>query len=115
MKGINTPELKPPKSMPNREEEVAKAKEAQAALSVIIMNKVVTVNACKVSKAKEAQAALSVIIMNNLVTVKFFKAEKYGRQLVQIWNETALGDFTKEKSVNQEMVARGLAVVFMDD
>ncbi len=44
------------------------------------------------------------------------KPEKYGRQLVELWNELAKGqELSKDTSVNQEMVKMGLARPFMED
>lgn len=89
LKGINAPELKPPKGMLDRDVEISKAKSSQAGLADMIMDKV--------------------------VTIRFYRPEKYGRQLVELWNETADAKFTKETSVNQEMVRKGLARPFMED
>ena len=58
--GIDTPELKPRKDLPNRAEYIAKAKEAKDYLSGLISNK--------------------------LVKVKFMSDDKYGRPLVKIFD-----------------------------
>lgn len=56
--GYDSPEIKPKKDLPNREEHIQKAKEAKAALEELILNKV--------------------------VIIKCLKDDKYGRTLVNI-------------------------------
>jgi len=57
--GIDTPEMKPSKNLPNREEHIKKAIDAKEFLSSQILNKV--------------------------ITVEFKENDKYGRPLVNIW------------------------------
>lgn len=57
--GIDTPEMKPRKDLPNREEHITKAKEAKDFLSNLILGKI--------------------------ITVKFLQNDKYGRPLANIY------------------------------
>lgn len=57
--GIDTPEMKPPKNMPNRDEHIKKAIEAKEFLSEQILNKV--------------------------ITIEFLTNDKYGRPLVNLF------------------------------
>lgn len=57
--GIDTPEIKPPKNMLNREDHIKKAIEAKEFLSELILNKV--------------------------ITVEFLTNDKYGRPLVNLF------------------------------
>lgn len=78
--GIDTPELKPKKNLPNREAHIAKAKEARDYLSELILNKII-----------------KVVFMSN---------DKYGRPLVKLYLYDLISD---ELCVNDLMIKKGLA------
>ena len=59
---LDTPEIKPLKDIPNRDEHIRKAKEARDFLSNIILNKI--------------------------IQVKFYQNDKYGRPLVEIYHDS---------------------------
>ncbi len=73
--GIDTPEMKPSKNLPNREEHIKKAIEAKEFLSSQILNKI--------------------------ITVKFKQNDKYGRPLVELFNQ--------DININNLMVEKGYA------
>ena len=75
--GIDTPEIKPKKDIPNRDVHIAKAKEARDFLSSQILNKI--------------------------IYVKFFKSDKYGRPLANIYqNNIYLNDLMVEKGFGKK-------------
>ena len=78
MTGYDTPEMRPPRNQPNREIEIAAAKEAKAFLISKIMNG------------------------NQLVYIKCGKFDKYGRLLGEIYINK-----NDKKSINQIMVDEG--------
>ena len=78
MTGYDTPEMRPPKSQANRDEEIKAAKEAKDFLISKIMNK------------------------NQLVYIKCGKFDKYGRLLGEIYINK-----NDKKSINQIMIDEG--------
>jgi endonuclease YncB( thermonuclease family) len=60
--GIDTPEMKPLKTIPNREEHIKKAREAQKFLSDLILNKIITVECLQNEKFGRT---LGIIYINN--------------------------------------------------
>ena len=78
MTGYDTPEMRPPRNQPNREIEIAAAKEAKAFLISKIMNE------------------------NQLVYIKCGKFDKYGRLLGEIFINK-----NDKKSINQIMIDEG--------
>jgi endonuclease YncB( thermonuclease family) len=78
--GIDTPEIKPSKKLPNREKHIAKAKEARDFLLNMILNKI--------------------------IKVKFFTNDLYGRPLVKLY---AMNVELKEICLNDLMVSKGYA------
>ena len=70
--GIDTPEIKPSKDLPNRDEHIKKAKEARDFLSNLILGKI--------------------------IKVEFLTNDKYGRPLAKIYNgNICLNDLMVEK------------------
>lgn len=70
--GIDTPELRPKKTLPNRDEHIAKAKEARDFLSGLVLNKI--------------------------IRIEFLSNDKYGRPLVKIYNNNiCFNDLITEK------------------
>lgn len=75
--GIDTPEIKPLKNLPNREEHIKKAKEAKEFLSNLILNKI--------------------------ITIEFLENDKYGRPLANIFiNELNINKLMIEKGFAKE-------------
>jgi endonuclease YncB( thermonuclease family) len=70
--GIDTPEIKPKKDIPNRD--------------------------VHISKAKEARDFLSTLILNKIIKVEFLQNDKYGRPLAKIYhNNICLNNLMIEK------------------
>jgi endonuclease YncB( thermonuclease family) len=78
--GIDTPELKPNKNLPNRDEHIAKAKEARNFLSGLILNKI--------------------------IMVTFLFNDKYGRPLVKLYTKEITSDVI---CLNDLMIKKGYA------
>lgn len=78
--GIDTPEIKPSKKIPNREEHIAKAKKARDFLSNIILNKIIKVH--------------------------FLANDLYGRPLVKLY---ATDVESREVCLNDLMIKKGYA------
>tara|TARA_A100001015_G_scaffold164873_1_gene183306 strand:- start:53 stop:505 length:453 start_codon:yes stop_codon:yes gene_type:complete len=78
--GIDTPEIKPLKSMPNRDKEI--------------------------SKAKESKKFLEDLVLNKIIKIKCGNWDKYGRLLITIFINNNL---CSEINLNDLMVEKGLA------
>lgn len=78
--GIDTPELKPSKNLPNREEHIHKAKLAKNYLSDLILNKI--------------------------IKVQFLSNDKYGRPLVKLF---IIDDKQNVICINDLMIEKGFA------
>lgn len=72
--GIDTPEMRPPKTHPNRENEIQKAKNAKAYLEGLVMNKI--------------------------VYIEFVEEEKYGRLMGTIYLDSGRRQNVNEMMVN---------------
>jgi endonuclease YncB( thermonuclease family) len=83
--GIDTPELKPKKNLPNRDEHIAKAKEAKDYLSGLILKKI--------------------------IKVSFLSNDKYGRPLVKLYiNQITSNKITSDEiCLNDLMITKGYA------
>ena len=80
LEGIDTPELKPKKNLPNRDEHIAKAKEARDFLSGLILHKI--------------------------IKVSFGENDKYWRPLVNLYIED---NFNNSIYLNDLMIKKGFA------
>jgi endonuclease YncB( thermonuclease family) len=78
--GIDTPELKPKKNLTDRDEHIAKAKEARDFLSQLILNKI--------------------------IKISFLSNDKYGRPLVKLYSKEITAD---EICLNDLMIKKGFA------
>jgi len=85
MAGYDSPEMKPPRSKPNRENEIA--------------------------AARAAKAALERRVRDRLVTVACGPFDKYGRILVTIYDSAAAGGENGE-NINEWMVSSGHGVPY---
>jgi endonuclease YncB( thermonuclease family) len=77
--GIDTPELKPKKNIPNREEHIQKANDAKKFLSDLILNKI--------------------------IKVSFLSNDKYGRPLTKIYTKIN----SEEICINDLMITKNYA------
>ncbi len=100
--GIDTPEMKPKKDKPNRDNEILWAKRARAELLKLICD--VNFDNLDIKKEEVIKA-----LQNNkkLLTVKCLEFDKYGRLLVELYNNAG-----ETKSFNTILVEKNLAVSY---
>ena len=103
LSGIDTPEMKPLKSKPNRDNEIIWAKKARAELLKLIC----TDDKCFEDLDIKKDKIISSLEKNKrLVTVKCLEFDKYGRLLVELYG------VDKEKSFNDVLVDKNMAVSY---
>ncbi len=104
LNGIDTPEMKPRKDKPNRDNEIVWAKKARAELLRLICGENKSFDNLDVKKEEVIN-----ILQNNkkLVVVKCLEFDKYGRLLVEIFP-----DKESTKSFNTVLVEKNLAVSY---
>jgi endonuclease YncB( thermonuclease family) len=104
LNGIDTPEMKPLKTKPNRDNEILWAKKARAELLKMICDNSMSSNFDNLDIKKEEVIKL-LQTNKKLVTVHCNSWDKYGRLLVELYN-----DETDTKSFNAILVEKELAV-----
>ena len=106
LNGIDTPEIKPRKDKPNREQEIIWAKKARAELLRLVCEDSLSSNFDNLDIKKEE---VNNILNKNkkIITVKCSEWDKYGRLLVELYN---VNDNTK--SFNDILVEKQLAVKY---
>ena len=105
LNGIDTPEMKPLKTKPNRDNEILWAKRARAELLKMICDNSFVSSFDNLDIKKDE--VIKILKQNKkLVTVKALQMDKYGRVLVELYN----GD--SEKSFNDILVEKNLAVKY---
>lgn len=97
--GIDTPEMKPPKSDPNRDAEKKKAKQARNRMVQLCSNVECEINI--MYKKKQIKALLDQ--HTKLVEVRCYDFDKYGRLLIDIT------DLEDSKTFNQVLIDEGFA------
>jgi endonuclease YncB( thermonuclease family) len=104
LSGIDTPEMKPKKDKVNRDNEIVWAKKARAELLRLICN-----NTDKFDNLDIKKDEVIKILQNNkrLLTVKCLEFDKYGRLLVELYNNPE-----ETKSFNNILVEKNLAVSY---
>lgn len=103
LNGIDTPEMKPRKDKPNRENEMLWAKKARAELLRLICLD----NSCFENLDIKKEDVLNTLQNNKrLITVKCLEFDKYGRLLVELFGDD------KNKSFNNILVEKNLAVSY---
>lgn len=97
LNGIDTPEMKPSKDKPNRENEILWAKKARSELLNLVCD--TNVDYTDIKKDDIVKT-----LQNNkkLITVKCLEFDKYGRLLVELYNNN--------KCFNNILVEKNLAV-----
>jgi endonuclease YncB( thermonuclease family) len=110
LNGIDTPEMKPLKSKPNRDNEIIWAKKARAELLKMICDNNLHSSFDNLDIKKDD---IIKELQNNkkLVNVKCEIWDKYGRLLVELYN-TDETDFTFNKSFNNILIEKNLAVAY---
>ena len=103
LNGIDTPELKPRKDNPNRDNIILQAKKARAELLKMVCGNIIALDNLNITKDE-----INNILANNtkLVIVKCMEFDKYGRILVDIYNNI------DDISLNMKLVNMGLAVLY---
>ncbi len=105
LNGIDTPEMKPLKTKPNREAEIVWAKKARAELLRLICDDSLKSNFDNLDIKKDE--VINILGKNKkIVKVNIFNFDKYGRLLVELYNR----DDTK--SFNDILVENNLAVKY---
>ena len=99
LNGIDTPEIKPRKDKPNREQEIIWAKKARNELLGLVCD-------TKIDNLEIKKEEIINMLQNNrkLVSVKCLEFDKYGRLLVNLFNKN------DTKSFNDILVEKQLAV-----
>ena len=106
LSGIDTPEMKPAITKPNREKEIVMAKTARNELFKLICLNNKCLENINITKKK---IETTLIENKNLVTVKCLEFDKYGRLLVELYGTDPT------KSFNQILVEKNLAVEYNGD
>ncbi len=107
LNGIDTPEMKPLKSKPNRDNEILWAKKARAELLKMMCDSNLHSNFDNLDIKKDE--VLKILQDNKkLIKVKIFDWDKYGRLLVELYND----DNNNSKSFNDILVEKNLAVKY---
>jgi endonuclease YncB( thermonuclease family) len=105
LNGIDTPEMKPHKDKPNRDAEILWAKKARAELLKMICDNTLASTFDNLDIKKDD--VIKTLEKNKkLVTVKCLEFDKYGRLLVELYNDN------NEKSFNIQLVEKNLAVSY---
>jgi len=105
LNGIDTPEIKPRKDKPNRDNEIVWAKKARAELLKLVTQDESTFFDNLDLKKEEIIQKLQE--NRNLVTVKCLEFDKYGRLLVELYSSK-----TGDKSFSNWLVDKNLAVSY---
>ena len=106
LNGIDTPEIKPRKDKPNRENEILWAKKARAELLCLVCSGID--NKCFDNLDIKKEEIIQQLQNNKvLVQVKCLEFDKYGRLLVELYSQNE-----SNKSFNTILVEKKLAVSY---
>jgi hypothetical protein len=109
LNGIDTPEMKPRKDKPNREQEIVWAKKARAELLRLICEDNLSSNFDNLDIKKDE--VINILNKNKkIINVKCLQWDKYGRLLVELYNKD--DDINNAKSFNDILVEKNLAVKY---
>jgi endonuclease YncB( thermonuclease family) len=106
LSGIDTPEMKPLKTKPNREGEIVWAKKARAELLKLICTDDQEVDQGDPVDLKKEEIVTLLEKNKNLITVKCLEFDKYGRLLVELYGKTI------DKSFNNMLIEKNMAVAY---
>jgi endonuclease YncB( thermonuclease family) len=102
LSGIDTPEMKPLKTKPNRDNEIIWAKKARAELLKLICPD----GSCFDQLDMKKEDIITLLEKNKkLVNVKCLEFDKYGRLLVELYADS-------EKSFNTLLIEKNMAVAY---
>jgi endonuclease YncB( thermonuclease family) len=105
LNGIDTPEMKPKKDKPNRENEIMWAKKARAELLGLICPK--STSSFENLDIKKDEVINILQSNKRSICVKCLEFDKYGRLLVELYDDEKL-----EKSYNNILIEKDLAVSY---
>ncbi len=108
LNGIDTPEMKPRKDKPNRDNEIIWAKKARAELLKLICQSTSQSTVFDNLDIKKEEIINELQNNKNLVTVKCLEFDKYGRLLVELFPASV----DSSKSFNQILIDKNLAVSY---
>ena len=103
LSGIDTPEMKPRKDKPNRENEILWAKRARAELLKLISPSISVFDNLEI---KKEEIITHLQNNKNMITVRCMEFDKYGRLLVELFSTNDVS----AKSFNQILVDKNMAV-----
>ena len=109
LNGIDTPEMKPRKDKPNRDNEIIWAKKARAELLKLICQSTSQSTVFDNLDIKKEEIINELQNNKNLVTVKCLEFDKYGRLLVELFPFPVE---SSSKSFNQILIDKNLAVSY---
>jgi endonuclease YncB( thermonuclease family) len=108
LSGIDTPEMKPRKDKPNRDNEILWAKRARAELLKLICPSNDSFDNLDI---KKEEIVTHLQNNKNIITVRCMEFDKYGRLLVELFSTSSSNDLNSElKSFNQILVEKNMAV-----
>ena len=105
LSGIDTPEMKPRKDKPNRDNEILWAKRARSELLKLISPSISVFDNLEI---KKEEIITHLQNNKNLITVKCMEFDKYGRLLVELFSSNDVS----AKSFNQILVDKNMAVSY---
>ncbi len=107
LNGIDTPEIKPRKDKPNRDNEILWAKRARSELLKMIIN-----NDCFNNLEIKKDEVINILKDNKkLVKVKCLEFDKYGRLLIELYNNDE-EEIIFNKSFNSLLIEKNVAVAY---
>ena len=111
LSGIDTPEMKPRKDKPNRDNEILWAKRARSELLKLICPPTGGDSVFDNLDIKKDEIITHLQNNKNLITVRCMEFDKYGRLLVELFSTASSTDLNSElKSFNQILVEKNMAV-----
>jgi endonuclease YncB( thermonuclease family) len=111
LNGIDTPEMKPRKDKPNRDNEILWAKRARAELLKLISPSSDSISVFDNLEIKKDEIITHLQNNKNMITVRCMEFDKYGRLLVELFSTSSTTDLNTElKSFNQILVDKNMAV-----
>ena len=106
LNGIDTPEIKPRKDKPNRDNEILWAKRARSELLKMIINN----DAFNNLEIKKDEVINVLKDNKKLVKVKCLEFDKYGRLLIELYNNDE--EIIFNKSFNSLLIEKNVAVAY---
>jgi endonuclease YncB( thermonuclease family) len=100
--GLDTPEMKPPLSKPNRDSEILNAHKCRNRLLQLT-----TSCACEIECVMKKPDVKTLLKLNKkIITIKCYEFDKYGRLLVELLSDD------NSKTINQTLIDEGYAKAY---